>query len=260
MDMFYYFSDILNEAVPFLKDIESALGSLLGIAEIGVAGVVLIAGIIGSIFSFIVSVIFFILEAIPVYLIAKKHGRKSALLAFVPFFSTYFKLYVLSDIAGDKPLKLLGDKLEIKNRKLSVWVYIGIDLFGETLIYMVVALLSVVITGIGAVSSVLLLVPAAAKVIMEYAILRDVIDIYKPNKSGNKKVAIVISVLDSLVTLGFVRIVYLYTLIKLEPLCENQVYDVKYTDVVPEAQVNTAPVGAAVPTQEPVQQTSQTRM
>ncbi len=217
----------LSSINDFLEEILEFLGLGYALGEVSIAGAILIFGIITVIVSAIISFIFkfiiYVLEAFPVYKLARKTGRKRAWLAWVPVFGSYFRLYVLADIAGDKELVFFG-KFKLKNRPLSFWMYVGIDLFGSTLITAVIGVLQVLpVIGqiIGALSTLLNLVPAVAKAFIEYAYLRDVLNIFKEDKKANNTASIVVTALDALATLGFARVIYLYTILKYNPIPEK---------------------------------------
>lgn len=213
-------NDFLEEFLRFLN-----VGISLG--ELGIGGTILLVGLITSIITAVISFIFqfiiYVLEAFPVYKLARKTGRKCAWLAWIPVFGSYFRLYVLADIAGDKELVFFG-KFKLKNRPLSFWMYVGIDLFGSTLITAVIGILQVLpVIGqiIGALSTLLYLVPPVAKAFIEYAYLRDVLNIFKEDKKANNTASIVVTALDALATFGFARVVYLYTILKHDPIPEK---------------------------------------
>lgn len=204
-----------------LEDVFEALHYGTGILNLGMMGIIMLCTIIGLLISLVVSVIVFILEAIPLYKLAKKTDRDRPWLAFIPIFGKYFRLYVLTDIPGKKPLYLLDDKIKIENRFLSFWYYVGIVIFGPTLISVVVGILQFLpLIGqiLGAVISILYFAPAVASAIMEYGYLRDVANVFMADKKKNRTVSIIITVLDALVTGGFARVIYLYTMLNKEPI------------------------------------------
>lgn len=215
-----YVSDVESLEL-MLEDIYNVFFYGYGIASLGLSGIILMITVIAAVASFLFSVLIYVLEAIPVFALAKKNGRKLAWLAWVPIFGSYFRLYVLTDIPGDKEFSVFNGKIKMKSRSMSFWCYLGIILFGGALVTAIVGILSL-IPGIGPIigsaSSILGFVPAAVGGIMEYVYLRDVLDIYKPDKKKNMTAAIVVTVLDNLATLGFARVIYLYTIIKNKPI------------------------------------------
>ena len=209
---------ILEESNEGLDSISSILSSISEIAGMGFVGVLIIVAIVSAIVSFVVSIILWILGAIPVYKLATKMNRKNAWLAWVPIFGSQFRLWVLSDIAGDKPFTVFNGKITVKSRSNSFWIYLAINYLGGAVVTAVVGVFSTIIPIMGSLSAVLMLVPTVACAIMEYVYLRDVLDIFKEDKKSNQTTAIVVTALDSLVTFGFARIIYLYTLLKYQPL------------------------------------------
>ena len=203
------------------------LGLILGILALGFVSFILFVRNdrdclkIGIIVGLVVAVVTWVLEAIPIYLLAKKLGREHAWLAWVPIFGAEFRLWVLSDIACEKPFTVYKEKYTIKNRANSFWLYVAIKYFGAAVISAVVGVVSAIIPLIGSVSAVLMLLPTVACAIIEYVYLRDVLDIFKENNEANKKTSFFITLLDSFVTLGFARIFYLFTLLKCSPLPSN---------------------------------------
>lgn len=216
-----------SNIVDMLEELYEGLYYGVGIANMGVAGVTLIvsviAALVAAIFGFMVSLLVFVLEAIPLYKIAKKLNKKSAWLVWLgwlPVVGGYISTYVFADIPGDKPVKLT-DKMIIQNRLMSFWIRCGIGLFGTSLITVFICIISFIpVLGqiIGAFSTMLYLVPAAAIAWIEYVYICDVLDIFNPNQRSNRNAAIVIAVLDSVVTFGLARAFYLYTVMNKEPL------------------------------------------
>ena len=154
-------------------------------------------------------------------------GRKSSWLvwlAWLPVIGSYIGVYVLTDVPGNKPLNLIN-KVVIQNRLMSFWMYIGIAVFGPTLITTFITIVNLIpFLGqiISLCSSVLYLVPTVASAWFDYAYLRDVLDIFNENHRSNRNTAIIIAVLDTLVTFGFARAFYLYTVMNKEPLVKAQ--------------------------------------
>lgn len=216
-----------DDLIEQMEELYEMLFYGLGIAELGLTGAILVGAIIVAIATavvgFVVSLVVFILEAIPLYKISRKMGRKNAWLvwlSWLPVIGGYFSAYVLADIPGDKPVKLVG-KVEIKSRSMSFWMYTGIGLFGSALITAVIGIINVVpVIGqiVGAFASLLYLVPAVAMAWLEYVYLRDVLDIFSPDRKANNTAAIVVAVLDALVTFGLARAFYLYTVMNKAPL------------------------------------------
>ncbi len=220
--------DVLYEIEEALESIYRILGLGTGIAELGIGGIVLIGTMITALVGAVFAVVRYILEAFPVYKVAKKVGRKHAWLAWVPIFPSLFRMYVLSDIAGDKPveIKLFGKNLKFQNRILVFFCYVGIGVFGAELLTIVLGIFSIIpIIGqiVAIFGSLFYLLPPIAEGIIEYIYLRDVLDKFKENKASNRKTSIIVTILDSICTLGFARVVILYTIMNKEVLPETVV-------------------------------------
>lgn len=208
-----------------LEEIYESLYYGLGIAELGIFGVMLMAAIIGAIISavvsFITTLIIWLVEAFPTYKLAKKVGCNKAFLAWIPILGNYFRMYVLVTMVEDTPFELFGGKIKIENRSLSFWLYVAISYFGVALITALVSLLTVIPvigTVIGSISSLLYLLPPVVTGLMEYVYLKDVLDLFKEDKKSNSTASIVVTVLDSFVTFGLARAIFLCTMLKTEPL------------------------------------------
>lgn len=222
-------------SIDTLEELYETIYYGLGIAELGIAGVMLmvslIVGLVAAVVGLVVSLVVFVLEAIPLYKISKKLDRKYAWLvwlSWIPFIGGYFSTYVLSDIPGDQPVKLVS-KLTVENRVMSFWIYTGIRLFGATLITVLISIVNMIpVLGqvIGAFSTLLYLAPTVAAAWIEYAYLRDVLDLFKPDQKSNNTAAIIITALDTMATLGLARAIYLYTIMNKEPL-PQQVLEVQ---------------------------------
>ena len=212
--MDYYVND---SSLDSLESIYDALYYGLGIAELGVAGVMMMVAIVTAAVSALLALVIWVLEAIPLYKLAKKTERPMPWLAWIPFFSSWFRQYVVADIPGNKPFDVFG-KYKFDDRRTAFWVYLGIRLLGTIIIGLIVSVVSIVIPFIGSFSAILYLIPGAAAAIIEYIFLKDLLDVFKPDTKANTTASIVIVLLDTFVTLGLARTVYLYTLLKLDPL------------------------------------------
>lgn len=185
----------------------------------------LIAALVAAIVSFVVSVIFYVLEAVPVYAVAKKCGRKSALLAWVPIFGDHFRTYVIADIAADKPFTLFNGKLTFKSRKSVYWVRLLVSVFGTALVSAVTMLLQTVasivpVAGwtLALILTALPLLPSIFCAFVDYVFLRDVLDMYNQDEKANVTAASIVSVADYILPYRIARTFYLYTLIKKKPI------------------------------------------
>ena len=214
----------LDALIEQLEDIYEVLFLGSNIASLSISGIMMLVGLIGVLLGAILSVAIYVLEALPIYRVAKKLGRSKAWLAWIPFFGSVFRLYVLCDAAGDKPVSFFG-KVCFKSRTTSFLVYLAIVYFGTALLTVAISILSIIpIIGylISMLGSILYLIPVVACAFFEYAYLKDVLDLFKADKKSNNTAAIVITVLDSLVTGGIARLIWLYTLWGKTPLPEEE--------------------------------------
>ncbi len=208
----------IQDIIELIRESGDLVTALANLLEMGIAGVILAVSIISFIASALFNLAVWILEAIPVYSISKKLGRPYAWLAWVPVFGAEFRLWVLCDMPANKPVVLFQNKGILRNRTSSFWIYLAIAYLGAAVISTLVAVISVFIPVIGSLSAVLMLIPTVACAYFEYIYLRDVLDIFKPDKKSNSTNAIVVTVLDTLFTAGFARVFILYTIMKKKPL------------------------------------------
>lgn len=219
------FGDSLNAASNMAGDINSILESLASIFSFASVGVYAVFSILAIIFAGILALALYIFQSIPIYTLAKKVGLQHAWLAWIPFFHSFFRLFVLCEIAKDKPLDIKLFNFKFENRKFSFLTHLLIYVFGGTVVTTVVLIASFVVPVLGSVSSVLSFLPMIACGIIEYAYFRDVLDIFKPDKKSNDTTAIVITVIDTLLFGDLIRSCYLYTLLKKEPLPEEVIVE-----------------------------------
>ncbi len=203
----------------------------------------------------IISLAHYLIESFAFYSISKKIGRKYSFLAFIPIYSTYFRMFVFSDIAGQKPF-VLTDKIKTNSRLKSFIIYLLTGVIGGTIISLASGILSSTGSLISSLTSIMsgssidsalgmilggttgmlfsvigMLITGILSLVLnivlksiEYVYLKDVFDIYFDNEKDNKKKALIITLLDFFVTMGFARAIYLLVLNKKhEPniaLCE----------------------------------------
>ncbi len=224
-DIVYSISDIVESIESIFAFFGSAIALIAGIFEVGILAASLIIMLIGAIVAFVIGLLIYVVKAIPVFYLAKKNGRKLSWLAWIPVFHNYFVLYVLSDIAGEKEFSVFNGKFKQQNRTMVFWCYIAVAVCGNALISVIIGILSMIPGGIilGSATSVLYLVPSAACAIVEFVYLRDVLSIYCSDEHKNAVTSIIITVLDCFVTYGFARTIYLYTLLKKQPILVDNV-------------------------------------
>lgn len=187
--------------------------------------------IIVLVITLILSAAIYVAEAFPLYKLAKKTDRKNAWFAWMPIFGAYFRLYTLMDIAGDKEVVLFSEKYTIKNRPKSYLIFVGgslaLNLVIVSVILLSMLLLLIPIVGIiifvivVTIASLLSYVSTIALAVIRYIYFKDVLDIFREDKSENNLIAILVVLIDLFVTGGLARIIFLYTLINRDPIPEE---------------------------------------
>lgn len=215
---------VLEESGTILGDIESILGSLGSIFSFVSFGFSTIILIISAIVVGIFSIAFYVFNSIPVYSLAKKVGLKYAWIAWVPLFHSYFRLFILCEVAGNKPFIPNISNFKIENRRMSFLAHILIKYFGGVVVTLIVTILSMFIPFIAPFSIILGLVPTAVCALIEYVYLRDVLDIFKEDKKSNNTTSLIITVIDTILIGDLIRTCYLYTLMKKQPLTQSEVF------------------------------------
>lgn len=209
-------TESLDSLGEFLESLYNVLFYGGSIAELGIG---LVALIVGAIVAVLSSVLLYVATSLPHYRLAKKMGYKHAWLAWIPI--DLVRIYMLCNIVGPKTFSLFGDKFKTENRTLSFWAYLGVDVFGDVIVWLLFFILNL-IPFIGQILSgftfLLNTVPAVIQGLILYVYMRDILDIFQENKKTNNIIAIVIAVLDSLVTGGLARTIYLYALWNKNPL------------------------------------------
>lgn len=220
MDMF---NDILlnmtgltTSSTAFIAIIIALIELIIGIVGSSVGFVIVVASAIVSFLSFLA---FYLLDAIPLTVIAKKAKCKGKWLAWIPLFQDMFCLYLLCRIPGKEDFQL--GKFRIKERNMSMLIYLLVHFFGGALITVLIGILNffpVIGQILSAITMLLYFVPTAICTIIEFVYLRDVLDMLKPDKKSNRIMAWVVSILDALITFGWAKRIYLITLMGKKPL------------------------------------------
>ena len=221
--LFQQIESILEESNGTLTNIDGIFTAISNILSVLLMGAYAGLWILAAIVALIIGIIYFIIESIPVYTLAKRVGYKHAWLAWMPFFHDYCRIFVLCETAGNKPFVPNLGKFKIENRKMSFLVHVLIKYFGGMVVGTVVSIVSLILPGVGSLSAILGLLPSVACALIEYVYLRDLLNIYKEDEKANNTAAIVVSVIDFILLGDFIRTCYLYTLIKKQPLPEKEI-------------------------------------
>lgn len=171
--------------------------------------------VIGGTVGFLLTAMVCVLEGIPVFKISKKLNITYpwlTWLSFIPYVGPYARDLALIRLAGNKPVKMLGN-WTIQSRTTAAWIYI-VGSLGGTMICTVLYMLPFVGLLLGPVANLVLIV---FNVVMQAAFLRDALDLFKPDRQSNSTTAVWITIANAL-TLGFVRPFILMSIMNEEPL------------------------------------------
>ena len=228
--MGYDYGTAVESSGNSLGDIADILGSVESLASLASAGIGLIIFIICAVVIFALILALYILHSVPVYKMAKKLNMNYAWLAWVPIFHDCFRLYVLSEMAGDKVFDPGFGNFKVANRRTSFLIYVIIKWLGAAIVGTVVTLISLILPILGYFSGILSLLPAAACAVFEYVYLRDALNLFKEDEKANHNTALIISIIEAVTGLNLIKTIYLYTVMKNEPLSLNADEDyVEYT-------------------------------
>ena len=222
-DFSYSLAELSYAVMAIFSLLASAVAIIVPIITTGVG---LIIFVITTIFSIILFIIGYLVRAVPVFAIAKKTKCKFAWFAWIPIYQRLFCLFVLSKSSTKSDFEFWNGKIKIKERIYSFLIYLALYFFGYSLITAFIAILNL-IPGLGqilgAVSMLLYLIPTVVCAIIEYVYFRDVLDLFKSDKKSNCIHATAVTILDNLVTLDFARSIYLFTILKCNPIHQSSV-------------------------------------
>lgn len=215
-------------------DVAETTGNIKDVTALIVFGSSALILLIIAIAALILMIVVHIFNALPIYLVAKKFDRKTALLAWVPFMSRF----ALCDIPKEMPLSVLWFKKGFKNRMVVYLFCSLLHLFVPIIIVLgliVIAILSAL--GLWAISPELVIVLLLVGICMDllfvrckYLILRDVLYCFYESKSRNFTIALIATLVDSWVLhTGITQAVVLFTLVKKQPLLVQD--DLDYHEV-----------------------------
>lgn len=211
-------------------DVAATTGNIKDVTVLLVFGCAALILLVIVIVALIFMLAVHIFNALPIFLVAKKFDRKTALLAWVPFMSRF----ALCDIPREMPLSVLWIKKGFKNRMVVYLFFSIIHLFVPIIIVVgliVIAILSV--AGLWALSPelviALLLIGICLDLIFlrcKYLVLRDVLYCFYESKSLNFTLALIATIVDSwVIHIGLAQAVVLFALVKKEPLPVQQDLD-----------------------------------
>lgn len=201
-----------------LGDVASILNSVSNIFSVAAMGVSAMVSILVGIVTLLAVLFFYIVHSIPAYALAKKTGVKRPWLVWIPVFHEYFRLFVLCDMAGDKPFHTPIRKFKFENRRLPLLIHIVVKYAAGLLVSIVALVISMAIPVVGSVSWLLDLLPLAVCGFIEYVYFYDVLNMFKDDKKSNRIAAIIVAAADGLLLSGLARTIYMYTMLNKTPL------------------------------------------
>lgn len=207
----------------------TAVAALFGF--IGTAAVVLFF-ILVLIAIIILWFVLHIIKAIPVFVLCKRAGKKNAWLAFIPLplsiVEDAIKLYLMATLTNTQELRFFN-RYKVSNKTNAFWIWFGIGTVGCWLWNLLWFCISALSGGV-ALPTLLItwVIPCFAVGIFEYAFLRDVLNVYKSDKTTNNTVAVVATAIDQIIGCGLARTFCLYTIMKKDPIPEERVTEVEF--------------------------------
>ena len=217
-NMSYSFTELLYAFMAIASLVVSAFGMLFSVLTTGVGIVILIVSTIVSALAWLA---FYLLRAIPTFAIGRKMRCGCAWLAWIPIFQKLFCLFVLCKSSGKSNFEFANGKIKLNERIYSFLIYLALYFFGYTLITLLIGLLNL-IPGLGqilgAISTLLYLLPGVICAIIEYVYFRDVLHAFKPDQKSNVIHSIVVVLLDNLLAFDLARSFYLLTIMKRTPI------------------------------------------
>lgn len=194
------------------------------------------------IFIFVFAGVLYFLNAYPLYKIAKKLDYDKSFLPWIPIFQSYICLFTIADLPGRRDFYIspkFDSLFKIKDRKKSYTAVIIIIVVTTVLSYFasffstfLMSFLSAFMEMNSAMSAIGTAIPALLSLcialplslitgfllgIFQYAYIRDLIDLFKPDREQNKKTALIIVIINNF-TAGLALPIYLMTLQQYDPL------------------------------------------
>jgi phage-related protein len=240
--------EMLENAQGLIEVITAVLAAIIGLISVVGSAIASILGIASTAFTVIftvvvavVAVLLLFLEylgiAIPLFIIGRKVKCKFAWLAWVPVGQSLFAIFVMWKISGKEEFEFWNGKIRIRQGIFAVLGYVIISTLGSAIVTFIVAILNV-IPGFGQIASLLATllyyVPAILTAIMEYVYLRDVIRVFKADDKKCRNHAIIVVILDNLLTFGWARCFYLLSMARMKPLPREST---PYPESLPDCEV-----------------------
>lgn len=110
------------------QDLDSAEGilySLLGLGTLGFTGISALVAFIGAIVSLLTTVAYYLLQSIPLFLMARKAGYKHAWMAFFPYTNDF-----LTFVLPAREFNIFN-WIKTNKRDMMALIYLGMVVFGS---------------------------------------------------------------------------------------------------------------------------------
>ncbi len=168
----------------------------------------------------IIGIALYIFNGVVITALSKKTGYKYGYLVWIPFIHGYTTLWVLMDMAGDKPFSLFGGKITLKNRRISFYILLGVALVMPIFGFIIGLISAIPLIGkiIYIFGMLLIYAISYSMQCINYVYLRDVGELFKKDKVKNRTVSIVVAIIDALFTGNISRTIYLATMLKDHPV------------------------------------------
>ena len=124
-----------------LSSASSILDSLVGLGAVGLSGAALIITIVTSIISLLITVGYYLLQSIPLFIMARKAGCKNAWMAFFPYTNDFLTFTLPAREFN------IFNIIKTKRRDVMALIYLALLIAGSLILS--------IITGIAAIIPVL---------------------------------------------------------------------------------------------------------
>ena len=163
--------------------------------------------------------------AIPLFVVARHAKSKFAWLAWIPIFQDLFAVLVMWKASGKESFELFKGKFRIKNSIWMMLTYVLFDFCGDTIVWILIVIVNM-IPGLGQLAGLIIwllgYLPKFVMAMITYVYMRDLLDVFKPDKKKNQVHAAVVVILDALLTFGWARTIYLVTMMRKKPLPKTE--------------------------------------
>lgn len=123
MDPLY--NEQISQDLDSLSDI---LYSIFGIGTLAFTGIGAIVAVIGTVVSFLTALAYYLLQSIPLFIMARKSGYRHAWMAFFPYTNDF-----LTFVLPAREFNIFN-VIKTKRRDVMALIYIGLNVFGLALL------------------------------------------------------------------------------------------------------------------------------